>query len=179
MPTMRSPYRLTPATRGLAGYIVLSSAYNRQLMGFLEEFIGGRGFNALVFGVLIAAGTAVLIYSLKKIARAKFWVLVILLVLAFVAAVFMKITAERVHILEYGLLGWLCCRDSGRSGPPLRAAVWAALAATLVGVADELFQKALPYRVCDVRDMITNALSAFWGTAVYYFVVARRKPATI
>ena len=175
---MRLPYRLTPATRGLAGYIVLSSAYNRQLMEFLEKFIGGRGFNALVYGVLIAAVAAVFVYSRKERAHA-FWALAAVLVTALVAAFSMRIPAERVHILEYGLLGWLCARDAGRSGLGLTAAVWAALAAALVGVADELFQKALPYRVCDIRDMIINALSVSWGTAVYYFVVARRKDATI
>ncbi|MCP4202151.1 MAG: hypothetical protein GY769_09470 [bacterium] len=68
---------------------------------------------------------------------------------------------EKLHFLEYGLLGGLlcgACRERavrlGRS--PLSAAATALVLAALAGWGDEGIQAILPNRVYDVRDILWN-----------------------
>jgi VanZ family protein len=76
--------------------------------------------------------------------------------------------AEKTHILEYGILAWMALRDLDKNKKGvLKSAILAFIFAALVGVVDEAFQKLLPWRVFEVRDMLTNALSAALGIAVY------------
>ncbi len=70
--------------------------------------------------------------------------------------------AERIHLLEYGLLGALFYRALRRfrdaSVLPLTA-----LAVALVGVVDELVQWWTPVRTGDVRDVLLNAYAGLCG----------------
>jgi hypothetical protein len=74
---------------------------------------------------------------------------------------------EQVHLLEYGLLGFLGLRAARDGGFPARwrLSFWGA-AVPLAGLADELIQGLLPNRVFDWRDVAVNAVSGLLGMAV-------------
>lgn len=72
---------------------------------------------------------------------------------------------EQIHLLEYGLVGWLALMASGfprdrRRRRPL--AIWT-LIALASGIMDELIQALLPNRVCDPTDMAVNVASVTLG----------------
>ncbi|NQU94849.1 MAG: VanZ family protein [Candidatus Omnitrophica bacterium] len=74
--------------------------------------------------------------------------------------------AERLHVIEYGLLGYLALRDF--SGKGLRGTISDCIKPALlfvlwVSMLDEGFQWILPYRTGDIRDVITNMASGFLG----------------
>jgi len=71
---------------------------------------------------------------------------------------------ERVHLPEYAVAAWLAWRALDAHGlRSARAYVGAALIAAALGVGDELLQAVTPGRVCDVRDMMANALGGTLG----------------
>lgn len=77
---------------------------------------------------------------------------------------------ERVHLVEYAILGLLALRAAGSSErSPFERAVAAFLLAFLVGWIDEAVQGLLPNRVYDPRDVALNALGAALAIAAQEF----------
>ena len=79
----------------------------------------------------------------------------------------LKIPAERIHILEYGLLGWLAGRDLIKTNKKTKGSILACLMIGMVGILDEVFQAVLPYRYFDMRDIMFNSLGGSWGIVLY------------
>ena len=77
---------------------------------------------------------------------------------------------EQVHILEYGILGYLGYRASGyREGSDSRGSLYIWLAVILAaGLVDEIIQHFLPNRVFDPRDVAVNALCGSLGAIIGY-----------
>ena len=79
----------------------------------------------------------------------------------------MEIVVERIHLIEYSLLGILCAWALAGSG---HWPTWWPLAVgltILIGYGDEGIQWLLPNRVYDLRDVIINALAGALGVALY------------
>lgn len=74
---------------------------------------------------------------------------------------------EKVHVLEYGLLGWLLYRaivprrEDGVNDPALLVVVFAVVA--VAGTLEEGVQWLVPRRIGDIRDVGINALSGLVG----------------
>ena len=79
----------------------------------------------------------------------------------------MPYVVERIHLFEYGLLGWLCAWALEGSG---RWPAWwpaAIILVALVGYGDECIQWLLPNRVYDLRDVFTNAGAGLLGVTLF------------
>ncbi len=82
------------------------------------------------------------------------------------------------HLIEYGILGVLCCYSIARTWPEWRKPavfVLAAFAATLWGAIDEWHQSFVPNRNADVMDALADALGATIGSAIFFGVAAARQ----
>jgi VanZ family protein len=79
---------------------------------------------------------------------------------AVVAAVMLMLDRpeERIHFLEYGLLGLLLVKASGKS-----TFIFPLLLVILAGSVDEFIQLLLPSRVGDLRDVAMNATGGALG----------------
>ena len=89
-----------------------------------------------------------------------------------------------VHLLEYGLLGFLLAHAAGRTWPrrhPLRTASLAWLIAVLWGLFDEIHQAFVPGRASDVLDLAADACGAALGVGARHLkaVAARLVPAAL
>jgi multisubunit Na+/H+ antiporter MnhG subunit len=75
---------------------------------------------------------------------------------------------ERIHLIEYGLLGVLFARALAADPATGRRRVFllALLLGSAAGLIDELIQGILPNRYGDVRDVIFNAASVLLGLAL-------------
>lgn len=77
---------------------------------------------------------------------------------------------ERIHFVEFGLLGGLALRAFEHALP----VGWASAAATLyalgIGVTDELYQGILPGRFYDIRDIAMNGIGGVLGWVTLRFV---------
>ena len=160
--------RINKFTLGFGLYIIISASFMRQVWEFLGKAFGQN--NVKIFCLLLFLTTTILIIT--YIIRFHFSILRIIVTLAVIIFAFIfawrqPFFTERMHILEYGLLGWLAVRDFSKNKPALKAAFFAILFVFLVGSIDELFQKLLPYRVGEIRDVITNIISGALGIILF------------
>ncbi|MBN1883403.1 MAG: VanZ family protein [Deltaproteobacteria bacterium] len=71
---------------------------------------------------------------------------------------------EKVHLVEYGMLGWMIYQAVRTSGGGVAAGyVWTMVLVLIIGTADELVQAYLPMRVFDIRDIVINIHSGILG----------------
>jgi len=70
---------------------------------------------------------------------------------------------ERVHLLEYALVGWLAYAGLSRPENPVEWVAVPLLFGIFLGAADELVQFYLPDRVGDLRDVVFNSCGSAWG----------------
>lgn len=67
---------------------------------------------------------------------------------------------ERLHFVEYGILGILAFKAFGKGFKKVMIAI---LFVLLIGTLDEIIQFILPNRVGDIRDVIFNAIGGSLG----------------
>ncbi len=141
----------------------------RQLMDFTKLYTGEKGFIILIGLISLIAGLTFLIWTLRaKPGLIRTLEIIAILAIGLSFAWQIKIVVERIHLLEYGVLGWFVSRDLIRGqSKKLKGIILACLFATVVGIIDEAFQAILPYRFFDLRDILFNSLGGIWGIVLY------------
>jgi VanZ family protein len=83
---------------------------------------------------------------------------------------------EKMHVIEYGLLGWLIAWAISSSSPVLfYHALLGLLLGWCIGFGDEIIQYFLPNRFYDIRDVALNGISVTIGL-LYYLSSLHRNP---
>lgn len=161
--------RVSASTIIIGAFIVISASFARQLMDLFKSYLGDREFFFLI-GALFIGFILVFLICVIKNNHPGIFRLTLLLSLLIIGLVLMwkiKIIEERIHIFEYGLLGWFAGRDLISKGNKAKGAILACTLIAIFGIIDEVFQKILPYRVGEVRDVILNGLGGLWGISLY------------
>lgn len=166
---MAAPRRAGDLALGLAwvGLIFLGMYYGRALEPW---FRGARGLAAVwllaLAGLAFAAWVAWRIRALSPPQRAGrgLGAAGCLLGLGLLAW-WQPLLIERTHLVLYGVLGLLAWRIAGHWTGGTARLIWAGTCCALVGLADEVAQYFHPQRVFDLRDVATNALSAWLAIA--------------
>jgi hypothetical protein len=83
---------------------------------------------------------------------------------------------ERIHFLEYGVAGILLYAAIVKRVPLFAAAPLSVIAVYLVGLGDEAIQHAVPGRVSEIRDVVTDLFSGILGICLYLFSIVRNRP---
>lgn len=159
---------LSKVTIGLGVFIIISASFMNQVWVFLEGAWGRDN-------VVIACTSLFAIFAIFVLANAiksRRGFLTILLNLVILALVFVfawqqPLFDERMHVLEYGFLGWLACHDLNKYRRSVGRILLAFLFVFLIGTLDEAFQLFLPYRTGDIKDVIVNAISGVFGIALF------------
>ncbi|MBD3392301.1 MAG: hypothetical protein GF418_09555 [Chitinivibrionales bacterium] len=144
------------------------------LRKWLEETFGRECYNA-VYWVFAAIGAVILVYLIRKLRGLR--LLGSIAVIAIVAAVYwyylsgMKYPAEKIHFLEYGLLGALLLAALRHHCAQWVSALSAVTIVYWIGLGDEAIQWMLPNRVGEIRDAVINLLSGALGVAALHFSV--------
>ena len=160
--------QISKTTIFIALFIVVSASFMRQLMEFLKVHIGEKGFIVLIGLILIVCGLAFLVFTIRNnLSCLKTPAIILVLIVGLVLTWQMKIMEERIHILEYGLLGWFAGRDLIRTEKKIKGIILACIFSIFIGVFDEAFQAILPYRVFELRDIRFNSLGGIWGVILY------------
>lgn len=153
----RIPSRLTLLW---GGFIIASASFMRQLYSFISQTTSREVVTAIIW-VTIFSLIGFIIYTLRN-SQKSLCIALLPLTAALLFAYSMEIVEERIHIVKYGILGFLLFRDFSTGTPTSRyslSLVWG----LSIGVVDESFQWILPYRVGDIRDVIFNSLSVVLG----------------
>lgn len=161
-------FRISKITIYVGLFIIISASFMRQVIGFIQARIGNEGVAILMGLMMISACLAFFIFVTKKRVHAiKTPVLILVLIAGLILAWQVKFPAEKIHVLEYGILGWLATRDLIKVRRRNTAAILACVFCIAMGILDEIFQGILPYRVYDVRDIVFNGLGGAWGVILY------------
>ena len=134
----------------------------------IENF-SGREYFGYAINVLLILIVGGLVFQASRIGFKRTIQVLIPMVVLFVGVLDLEVPAERVHFIEYGLLGFLVTKAIGKLN-------WmtisiALLFVTSVGAIDEGFQWMLPNRVGDLRDVIMNGVGGgmgIWVGSVLY-----------
>jgi hypothetical protein len=83
---------------------------------------------------------------------------------------------ERIHFLEYGITGILLYAAIAKRISNWTAAILSAVVVYFVGLGDETIQHAVPGRVSEIRDVVTDLFSGILGICLYLFAFVRERP---
>ena len=100
----------------------------------------------------------------------------IVLIIFFIALVgsVASLPEEKMHIIEYGLLGWLIAWAIGNNKKSkFFYMTLGILLGWIIGWGDEIIQYYLPNRVYDIRDVLLNGLSVTIG--FLFFQISKSK----
>jgi len=77
---------------------------------------------------------------------------------------------ERIHLLEYTILGGLTLKDflKAKNRKVIYNIIFALVFVFLISLIDEGFQKLLPYRVWDIRDIGFNICGGISGIIILF-----------
>jgi glycopeptide antibiotics resistance protein len=157
---------------------VVSASFAQQLWVLVERVVGRNQ----VLVMLTSAFVCLALFSIYRHLKSKTGYLrtafaAIVFFGAYIFAWKQPFMTEKAHVLEYGLLAYLAMRDLDKDKMKSVASVlYSAAFVLIVGSLDEGFQKMLPYRVGEIRDVITNLLSGLFGIAL--FLAMKRRSLT-
>jgi len=136
-------------TNGRVGHLITLSAIGTVLWAFLRIHSQSLGIRAVGVVVLLAGVYGVLLVELSRS------------------------PAERLHLLEYGLLSYLTYRACRLSFEQRTAAIVGAFVAALIGTGDEMIQWVLPNRVFEWKDVGLNVISSVLGMTLVLTLTKR------
>ena len=160
--------RISRITISFGLLIVLSASFARPLLFYFFEKLGVAQTEIALglFFILLSCLSTIYIFKQALPAYRKLSFL-LLFVPGLILTMKIPIFAERIHILEYGLLGWLAMNDNLKAGLRLRFIVSSLLIVLFFSALDEEFQFFLPQRVSDLQDVFLNFLGGSWGIGLF------------
>jgi len=161
--------RLSRITLALGIFIVLSGTFMGQVLNFLKDaFSAGRVEIGLGILFVLIALSALLYVNRVIVSNKRKILFLILLCLGLYFSWRLEIFPERIHALEYGLLGWLIIRDCTRDKVSFLKIIYGILIILLFGCLDEALQWLLPYRVGEFKDVLLNGAGGLWGMGLFF-----------
>lgn len=161
--------RTAKITVGFALYIIISASFMRQVRTFLVNIFGEGVVNIAFLSLAMTVAACYILYLIFYIKLS--WFRIVLsagvLFLAYDLIMRQPYFSEKLHVLEYGILGYLALLSFSEADTrTLKNIALSLIFVTLTGALDEGFQKILPYRVFDLRDIVTNVASGGLGIAL-------------
>jgi VanZ family protein len=136
------------------------------IMDVIERAVGDA-LNMLLAALPLLLLALFLVYLIVVKRERRLWrYLLMFFIIASVALIqrFIFYPAEKVHLVEYGILGWMIYQAVRKSGGGIAAGyAWTIVLVVVIGTADETVQAYLPMRVFDFRDIIINIHSGLLG----------------
>ena len=126
---------------------------------------------------LVAIFLLILIFSnIRKISQKQI-LYRILLTICFIALIITvtEFPEEKMHVIEYGLLGWLIAWAMSSSHLHIRNILLGLLLGWGIGFGDEIIQYFLPNRVYDIRDVVLNGISITIGFFFFFTSIIKDK----
>ncbi len=134
----------------------------RLLLSFAQSLIGKDNIPLLISAIFLMLS----IYIINRIGAKTKRVIggFALLAIGGIGALTLPIAEERLHLLLFGVLGFSLSNDLATLP---KSYFLAFFMGSGIGIADELFQWALPNRVGDFRDVVINSIGTLWGIALH------------
>lgn len=150
-------------------YIVISAYFTQQVWLALKTAFGQKALTIFFIFLCLWLISAIIYKSIKSgVDIKKLSLICAICVSGFIFALKQPYATERAHVVEYGILGWLAMRDLSEENKNILINILCAFIFVLIiGSLDEGFQKLLPWRVFEVRDIATNVSSGILGIILF------------
>jgi hypothetical protein len=157
---------LTTLTRCYILLLILSASFARQLLFLARDLLGQNTIAVFTYLIFLSLIIFLIPLIIRNFSLSKFCGSIVILTLGFYCSLFLEVYEERIHLVEYGILGILLATDLS-SASLLKTSLITLLYGATVGITDELFQALLPYRVGDPRDVIFDCCGVLWGVMLW------------
>ena len=143
-------------------FIYVSLPFFPAFISTLRGFISKELLNllSLVLSISFFLMLSVWIYK-KKYKLNKFLLIISPLLLLTYLSLSLDVWVERIHFIEYAVLGLLISRAVNVR--TLHGIIYTGCLITLIGAVDEIIQWFLPNRVGDMRDVFMNSVGGLSG----------------
>lgn len=167
--------KLSKLTYLLSIYIPASSFFTQQLWNTCKTILGIKLLNLFFIISVLVVFLAIIYKKIKSGFNLRGITLICIICIGgFIFAWRQPYLPEKVHVLEFGLLGWLTIKDSTKQNRSLlKNLLLGFVFVAIVSFLTEGYQKLLPWRVFEIRDIITDILSSIFGTSL--FLISRPK----
>ena len=130
-----------------------------QTAGRLADY-----FAAFILGII---GLFIILYLITKRKDIRNFMWLAMLASAYAVGLnSLKLSIERIHFIEYGLLSLLVFRALRHNIGDKSIYLWSGITVFCLGFLDEGIQYLLPSRVYDTRDVIANGVAGVLGLLV-------------
>ena len=143
-------------------FIYVSLPFFPAFIKALSSFISKELLNLLSLALSISFFLLLSAWIYSKKYKAKQFLLIIshLLLLTYLS-LSLDVWVERIHFIEYAVLGLLISRAVNVIN--LQGIIYTGCLVTLIGAVDEIIQLYLPNRVGDMRDVFMNSVGGLSG----------------
>ena len=137
-------------------------------MDFIKTAVGEQGFVFLIGVVGAAFLVGFLILIIRRSSNLfKIVIFIAILIGGMWLTWQLKIPEEKIHFLEFAVLGWFASRDLIKADKKIKGIIFALVFTLMIGILDEIFQGVLPYRYFQWCDIGFNSVGGIWGIALY------------
>lgn len=148
----------------LSALIIGIAPWARRILRAIYSFIG-REQASFMLKIFFLTGIFIgILYILSRMKKIKISLPSFFLLLPVVPFTFLflkiKLPEEKIHLIEYALLGLLVYKDFFKGRIKLYLSI---LFLIIVASLDEIFQSILPDRIFDWRDIFFNSVGGFTG----------------
>ncbi|MFH1778011.1 MAG: VanZ family protein [Candidatus Omnitrophota bacterium] len=153
--------------------IIFSACFVRKIYNYLLQYITRQELGYVIFFLLIVFCIAFSYYVRKNNLNFFQWTatICIFFIIGFLS-LRLKLIEERIHLVEYALLGIFAARDNQKTNLSF---LYSAIFVSFIGLLDEIYQYFLPGRYFDWRDVFFNFVGGSLG-GLLYIVSKRRVP---
>jgi len=143
-------------------FIYVSLPFFPAFISTLRSLISKESLNLLSLVLSISFFLLLSVWIYNKKYKAKQFLLIIspLLLLTYLS-LSLDVWVERIHFIEYAVLGLLISRAVNVR--TLHGIIYTGCLVTLIGAVDEIIQWFLPNRVGDMRDVFMNSVGGLSG----------------
>lgn len=158
---------LSKITLSWALYLIISSLFMRQVLNYILNKFQVSGLTVMlwvvfVFGVIIAW---LYLYRLRPaICKRLIFLGIMAAGLFYVSQI--EIVEERMHLINFSLLGWLAARDIVKIRKGIQGIGFSLLFCIFVAMIEEAFQWWLPYRTGEIHDIMLAGIGGAWGISL-------------
>ena len=135
-------------------YIIISASFMRYVLNFLRSNLGNSRLEIVIW-IFFGLAALVLFYFIwKNVIRGENFIRFLLVLIVIAGVVYhastMGIIEERIHLVQFGILGFLLTKDNF-SKDIMWTVIIAVAGCLFVAALDEIFQYYLPTRVGDIK----------------------------
>ncbi len=141
--------------------------FSRGWQLFLRERLGSD-INISINLVLFFGGLFAIFWIARKTTTFQFRLSILLLFALVLLGAQIDIPEERIHLLQYGILGYLITWAIRPKFVGFAGFSIVLIIGTFIGLGDEMIQWVLPSRVFDWWDIGYNFVGIAFGTTIFY-----------